>query len=213
MSLDKFDVKMGTASEIGNRMDDMREATIQELHRLEGTVTAFQAAAVSLETLGSHVNKDIEEGKFDLEVAKHIQRYTTRAHQLVLNLSKQAENNRMTQQGKVYGLEAAIKVTKKYHDDEASKIMTLRLALQAQKLVERDGSLESVGTGASPVGVHPNMTLKEQRLLEEQQEKLKQEAATPSEPEKVEVLLTPEKVEVKEVKKTKGAKKNAHNAR
>jgi hypothetical protein len=164
MSIEKAQVKVGTAHEIGCRLDDALEAATKDLYRLEGAAQAFRQAAQSVEGLAKHVDREMDEGKFDLETAKLIKKYVERAHQMMTNLTMQADNNRMAQTGKVSGAEAAVQLVKKFRDDEERKAEALRVALAARAA---EAEAPVADEGPRPVGLRPGASIKERRLAEE----------------------------------------------
>jgi hypothetical protein len=159
MSIEKSEIKVVAAHEIGCRLDDALEASTKDLYRLEGAVTAFKQAAQAVEGLAKHIDKEMDEGKFDLEQAKIIKRYVERAHQMMTNLGIQSDANRVAQTGKVSGMQQAVQLAKQFRDAEESKAQTLRVAYEKLQSGE--------DPGRRSMGLHPGMTIKEQRLAEQ----------------------------------------------
>jgi len=159
----KSQVKIGTAFEIGCRFDDVLESAKAEQFKYEGASGGLQQAAQSVEALTQHVDKDVDAELFDLTTAGHIKKYLIRAHQVVLNLSKQADNNRMISMGKVQALESSVKIVKKIHDDEVTKVENLRQAMALGQAVPDDGSVPTAPVPQDPTRKIP---IKERRLAE-----------------------------------------------
>jgi arginyl-tRNA synthetase len=177
MNVDKADIKIFTAHEIGVRLDDLLESNTKEMHRLEGGVLQLKRAADSVSALMKVVDQEMDEGKFDLEQAKTIKRFVERAHQMVTNLMIQTDNNRIIWQGRLQGFEASVEAVKKFQDAESKKVEALRAALAAKKAALVDGEHEMVDADAGrPDGVRPAMTIKQRRLLEEAEEKAREAA-------------------------------------
>lgn len=171
MSFEKAGLKIGTAQEIGCRLDDVLESTSKELWRLEGAVVYLKQAVAALESIGNLVDKEMDDGAFDLETAKYIKKYLIRSQQVVTNLSIQAENNRWTTAGKVTAMETAVKVTKKFQEEEQAKLAALQAAVQRGDVVQQGNShVVAVAGGSRPLGVHPGTPLKESRQEEAAQE-------------------------------------------
>jgi len=95
MSIEKAEVKVGTANEIGNRLDDVLEGTTKDLYRLEGAAVAYRQAVQAVEVVSTVIDKDMDEGKVGLEEASLIKKYLERARQNVQGQSAQAEHNRV----------------------------------------------------------------------------------------------------------------------
>jgi hypothetical protein len=162
--LDKSDVKVGTATEIGCRLDDMLEAQVRELHRFEGAVTAFRTGALAVEGLEKAVDRELDEGAIpDLETASLLKKYTGRMHQVLTNLAMQADNNRLMQTGKISAMQGAVEVTRKFREEEMNRAVTLRSALEQNKARTSDHVV------ASPED-RPGLSIKERRLAEEASE-------------------------------------------
>ena len=159
MSIEKSEIKVAAAHEIGCRLDDALEATTKDLYRLEGAVTALKQAVQIVESMGKVVDKDMDDGRFGLEEATHIKQYLHRATLMVTNLQTNAESNRVAQTGKIQAMETAVKIAKNFKDSEDSKAQTLRTALAQARA---NGTSEE----RRSVGAHPGLTIKEQRLAE-----------------------------------------------
>lgn len=195
MNLDKSDVKVGTANEIGCRLDDMLEANTRELHRFEGAVTALRTGASAIENLEKAVDRELDEGKIpDLETAVLIKKWTGRMHQALTNLAMQADNNRVMQTGKISAMQGAVEVTRKFREEEMNRAATLRTALEQNKARASDHVVAEVGD-------RPGLSIKERRLAEAASEQKSVPAETPqngTSHHKVEDLLkTPAEKELK----------------
>jgi hypothetical protein len=167
MNLDKSELKIGVAHELGCRLDDNLEATQKETTRFEGANQALQQVSKAIEGLLPHVDKDIEEGKFGLEAAADIKRYILRAAQVATNLSKVAENNRLIYSGRIQAMEMSVKIVKKFQEDEATKVANFKKAVSEGAIVEEVSGLTPAMGGPRPVtGIRPGMSIKEQRLAE-----------------------------------------------
>jgi len=168
MNLDKSELKIGVAHELGCRLDDTLESVQKDVLRFEGATQAFLQAAQAVEALLTHVDKDIAEGKFGLEVAGDIKKYLVRASQVSANLAKQAENNRLIHSGRVQAMEMSVKIVKKFQEDEATKVANFKKALSEGAIVEEASGLGPALGGPRPVpGIRPGMSIKERRLAEE----------------------------------------------
>ncbi len=175
MSIEKSEVKVAAAHEIGCRLDDALEATTKDLYRLEGAVTALKQAVQIVESIGKVVDKDMDDGRFGLEEATHIKQYLHRATLMVTNLQTNAESNRVAQTGKIQAMETAVKIAKNFKDAEDAKAQTLRTALAQARA---NGTSEE----RRPVGGHPGLTIKEQRLAEAAAQSASTEAPPAEEP-------------------------------
>jgi len=162
MRIEKAETKIAVASELGAKIEDILEAAKKEVSRWEGSVSAFSQASKACEALGEHVDRDVTDGVYDLEVAKVVKRYVDRAAQLTKNLMAQAENNRISTVGKVAALDTTVQVVAKYRDEEVGRVSAFRAALASGQIKVEDGGGMSVADG----GVRPARSIKEQRLAE-----------------------------------------------
>lgn len=174
MSIEKAEVKVGTANEIGNRLDDVLEGTTKDLYRLEGAAVAYRQAVQAVEVVSTVIDKDMDEGKVGLEEASLIKKYLERARQNVQGQSAQAEHNRVVQLGKVQAMQATVQIVKKFRDDEEAKANRLR---EAAEQLETDPDQSVV----RPVGLRPGATVKERRLAEAQRQVSEQSLVGPPE--------------------------------
>jgi hypothetical protein len=149
MSVLKAELKQLVTHEVGVRVDDALEAARRDLNVLEGRQGAFIDGAKAVELLQTAVDRESEEGQFDLKTAAHIKRYVTRAVTVLQNLSAQAGNVKLTQVGRISGLEYSVSLLKGIIDEERKKADALRAAEES---------------GARPVSI------KEQRQAEEAEE-------------------------------------------
>lgn len=173
MSIDKTDIKVGAAHEIGCRLDDVLDGATKDMYRLEGAASAFQQATKSIESLMKIVDKDLDGDKIDLETIKVIKSYVQRAHNVMINLSSQAETNKLTQSGKVQAMQKAIEITKKFKDEELNKAQNLRIAyvrMKEQLEAREKNSIDSAEDITDekiprPTGMRPGLSIKERRKL------------------------------------------------
>lgn len=174
MSIDKTDIKVGAAHEIGCRLDDVLDGATKDMYRLEGAASAFQQATKSIESLMKIVDKDLDGDKIELETIKIIKTYVQRAHNAMINLASQAETNKLTQSGKVQAMQKAIEITKKFKDEEINKAQNLRTAyvrMKEQLEAREKNSTDSAGDVTDeklprPTGMRPGLSIKERRKLE-----------------------------------------------
>lgn len=175
MNLDKADVKIDVATEIGARIEDVLEGARKDVLRQEGATSAFYQASKACEDVASHVDKDMDEGKFSLEVSAHIKRYVDRCANATRNLAKQSEALHLIAMGKSTSFEMSVKLVEKFRTEEQAKVTALREALAKGTLQPTsDGLVKQNGNGVhtngvsglSSLGIRPGMTIKEQRLAE-----------------------------------------------
>lgn len=157
--MDKGEIKAATVHELGCKFEDMLEASKQDESRNEGAKTALFAASKKVLELQVHVDKDLDDGAFGdvdgpLAVAALIKKYLTRAAAVLESGAASAENHRLLAQGRSTAFVQMIDNMKKLHDLELEKSVQRKLA-EAEEVVRHIP------------GVHPGVSMKEQRLAEE----------------------------------------------
>lgn len=162
MSLLKSELKQLVAHEIGVRMDDAREAIHRDAAVLEGKQNGLNEGAKAVEALCASVDKDVEDGKMDLEQATLVKRYLVRGVHALQTMAQQIGNQRITAAGRAQGVEHGIALLKGVIDEEKKKAVLLQAAAAA-------AATESAGNGATSED-HTHVSIKAQRLAEEQAE-------------------------------------------
>jgi hypothetical protein len=177
MSVEKAKIKIGVATHIGTRLDDMLESAQADVHRSEGAKRVLQQVGQGIGGLLTHVDKDLEEGALKgvdtpLKVAEVVKRYIQRGTAIAENLAIASEANRLLGMGKVEALQQAVGVAKSVVDKEQSEVDALEDAVrQGSVVVDSDnGSATSTWEaepGAQPpprpMGVHPGDPLASRR--------------------------------------------------
>jgi hypothetical protein len=156
MTIEKSELKIAAANDIGNSIEDSMEAAKAVMNAHSGAEQAFAEAAKACLALHVHVDKDLEEGKIlELETASEIKRWLNRAADANLNLKTRAMVSAAAARGAVDALEKSVKLVDNYRRVEQGRVNEARLrpASQAEE-------------GDSP---RPGMSIKQQRLLEEQE--------------------------------------------
>lgn len=147
MAITKGEVRAAAFHEAGCQLEDMLEGAKADGHRHEGAALAGKKLAELIGALSGHVNKDVEEGKLTLEIAKAVTHYVSRAVVVAEAYTQQMVNQRQTNHGTVAGLQRGIDVMKKLHEME-----------------QRKGDLSLVTSDPRPVGAG---SIKQQRLAAE----------------------------------------------
>jgi hypothetical protein len=166
MSTERIELRASAMHDVGIRLDDLLEAARKEVLRCEGAVTGILQCAKAVNDLIPHVDKDVDEGKYDLETAKLIKLYLSRAAYVVQNLGMNASNQRIASAGQVQMAEVVVTVTKKMYDAE----------MQRSAAMAASASEGNTNPRERVVGSHPPATIKEQRRAEEQAEVAAKEA-------------------------------------
>lgn len=176
MSLEKSEVRIGVANEIGCAMDDALEAARGQVKYCEGGNVLLLLAQRKVQALAQLVDDDLDgkgEGLIkDLETAKLVKKYITRAVTIIGSDAAGAANAKLVATGHVQAYEMAIKGLKKKVDLETAKVA------QAKKNAEtvlKGGAFDDASRGT---GQAPQPGIKMRRLAEEAADKPKKKRAT-----------------------------------
>jgi len=181
MSLEKSEVRIGVANEIGCAMDDALEAARGQVKYCEGGNAFLLTAQKKVQALAKLVDDDLDgkgEGLIkDPETAGLVKKYITRAVAIVGSEAATAGNAKLVAMGHVQAYETAVKGIKKKVDLENAKVA------QAKKNEEkalRGGAFDGARLVGSHrlVGEHPGPGIKAQRQAEEAAEKAKPKKTT-----------------------------------
>lgn len=164
MSLEKSEVRIGVANEIGCAMDDALEAARGQVKYCEGGNAFLLTAQKKVQALAKLVDDDLDgkgEGLIkDPETAGLVKKYITRAVAIVGSEAATAGNAKLVAMGHVQAYEAAVKGIKKRVDTETTRVAQLK---EDAKKVHAGGAF----TPARRVtGQAPGPSIKTQRLAE-----------------------------------------------
>lgn len=166
MSIEKSEVKIGTAHELGCRLDDALESLTKDLYRLEGSVNALRHAVQSADVIYKMIDRDMDDGKIDLKEASRTKKYIERYVNVLNASASQTENNREVQTGKMQAMQLAVQIAKKFKDDEESKMNTLKTVYTNLKNQKEQEEKEP-----RPAGIRPGPSIKDRRLAAELQKR------------------------------------------
>jgi hypothetical protein len=158
MGIEKAELKREIAQEIGAALEDVLDEAKIAHARSAGATDAYNASRTSVEGLLHHVDKEVTNGKYDLEESKLIKEWLTRATNGLAALASKSRAEMNNAKGKVSFGEAAVAKVKKVFDREDAKV-AIRGGESANvvDLNERRGRA---------IGTHPGSTIKERRLAE-----------------------------------------------
>jgi hypothetical protein len=141
MTIEKSELKIGAAHEIGCRLDDFLEEAVRDLHRLEGSISMIKRVSVVVEELFKSIDVEAGQERLRVDEAILLKKHFSRLKGVIDTMSSQAEGNRMAQTGKVAAVTSAVEITKKYKDVEEAKLRPVYEVAGAQeKTVEEEKS-------------------------------------------------------------------------
>jgi hypothetical protein len=116
MSSLKSELMRIAADDIGNRLDDLKDRAEASIHESVGAKRMADLLASDVSALFAHIQKDVDAGAYDVEVAKLIRTYVDRARQIAINHSKRQEVERFMAMGRVSAMAESVKHVKSVHD-------------------------------------------------------------------------------------------------
>jgi len=147
---ERVEHRKGMAHDIGVVLDDALERYRKDRDEQEGVKAGVLLYRRKItDFMKGYIDKEIEDGVLDLQQADMVRRYLVRVVGAGDSLVTMADLEICRSQGRMQAMEVAVRLTKKAHDAE-----DVPAPLSAEEQERR----------------HPGLSLKQQRLLEEQQE-------------------------------------------
>ena len=136
MSIQKSELQAAMANNIGASIEDRLESIQNEIQQYDGAHQALGQAMKSLNSLFQHVDKDVEDGKYEgkdgpLEIAAVAKDYIKKAIGMVDNLATSSKIQGIRARGKAEGVQAAMDVVKKVKDHAEAKVQAAMKAIES----------------------------------------------------------------------------------
>ena len=125
MSIEKAELKMAAAHEIGVRLDDSLEVAQKDVIRCEGSVLAARQIADKLQSKSARVQDAIEKGSLALEEGKRMMVLLGEAVTVAQEHAASSEQARIMAHGRVAAFGSAIGHVLKYRQEEEAKARAL----------------------------------------------------------------------------------------
>jgi hypothetical protein len=158
VGVQKSEIKMAVAHELGNGFDDALEAANRDCYRWDGAKTSLKKAVTAIEGLVEHAKRDLDAETLTDEQYVLVRKWLQRSAEVIRNLNAQAEIKEQRAHGRVEAFKTVVKITKKVYDDESNK---------RDALLEQPDSDETRPVPERPVGMCPQNTIAERREAEE----------------------------------------------
>lgn len=173
----KSKIKLGTCNDIGNELDDRREAARRMEQQYCGAMSALGECAKKILDLNAHIERErngtghneVRPNMSTDEVCALLKRWVQRASGVAESLSDNAKINQIQQAGQAKAFEEAIKYVKRIYDTEEAKVRGIEQAIK-EGVVTEDGQMAEVisidqrGRKVKrPTGVHPRSSLRSRR--------------------------------------------------
>jgi len=156
MGIEKAEIKIGVAREVGRQYASMSKGLDDELRRLEGEVRAYQSIMKTFESVFVRVDGNLSEGAYDkvgepLLVAKAAKTALQQALKGIDNLKDSAEARKLQTVGRLDGLVKASEVVEKMARSEQSKIEASLNALDLGEGEPGDKGVVAEDSGSVPM--------------------------------------------------------------
>lgn len=169
MSLvDKIEIKRGTVTSIGVKIEEMLDGAERKAHETGGAKKAMQAHVKNLLGIVAAVDAEVEKSIPDLPTAQLIKTWLSRCVVATENLAGHLANVEMQALGEAVGYKAVHdhiqKVVKEIDDGKENFLKAIE---EGRIVLEEDGEAKATGTGPRPPGVRPAPSIAQQRKAEE----------------------------------------------
>lgn len=140
MNLQKAEMKMSVAREIGKKFEGQEEAALADVHRFEGAIAGFNQAIERLESVKVVYNAERDEGKLETPFLECAIKAIDRCRGVLVSLSDTAQAQKLVKQGEWINSKKTMDFLENLHNDEKQKLTG---ALEA---IER-GEIDPVSIG------------------------------------------------------------------
>jgi hypothetical protein len=123
----KSEIRAGAIHDLGSKLDDVLERARVALAQADGKNAAAQLIQQRLVTLTTNVDKDVDEGRYDLTTATLIKQYMSRAQTVAELTAAEAAAERHRATGAVAAMTTAVEITKKAFDTESALAKTMQV--------------------------------------------------------------------------------------
>lgn len=185
MNLNKAELKIAVLNEVGNVLDDQREAADRQLQQAIGAKAGLLAARRDLNSIFEAADRGVDEGAIpDLEALALVKAWLSKAAASLEVKAKHFENVEIQTVGKVQQASLAVELLSKMHKGESDRVRNFMAQIESGAIViEDDGSLSQGDVTRRSVGIRPGQSIAAQRKAEEAAAKANGKAPeTPAEP-------------------------------
>lgn len=126
----KHELKMTYAADLARRVEGDWNRCLDTANEYKGGQHTSDLLSNDIQKLQAHVDKDVDEGKYDLETAAHIKRYLSRAMQCCEQKKIQLRYAEQHKRGEAKGLEQTVGLLQKEYNAEKAKLENLQAAIE-----------------------------------------------------------------------------------
>jgi len=138
MNVQKSEMKMMLAQDIGKQFEEREKGLWSEAHRLEGANGALKQGAEKLESLKVFYNKEVDEDRLEEKDLAGILRAIDRCQGVLINLAELAHAQKLVKQGEAQGAKTALDMIEKIYEDERTKIGNVLQAVEEGKITPEE---------------------------------------------------------------------------
>jgi hypothetical protein len=172
--LDGFLGKLEVTNEIGEQLDKQLQQAENLVQQYIGSSSALRLGAVKIGELGTHIDKDLAEGKlvFDSELTavSYMKSYLRKASECLLNLSEKSKTEELIAHGKTAALKESLEIVKKHAVVAKSRTEQILAAMEeaAKEAANPDAipSTSEVDRHNRRPGQHPGPSSLDERRAE-----------------------------------------------
>jgi hypothetical protein len=168
-TIEKAEIKIFTANEIGADLEDMMEQAQKAEHMHEGAKIALADAYKKVNALADYLHKTIEDGELNLaeidtpeKIEGLVRRYIGRCAGVIENLGLMAQNAQLGAAGMVAAYKNAMKAPMKVMEAERKKIDAVKSVLDQATASGGDPDVQ-LRAPPRPTGAHPGNPLADRR--------------------------------------------------
>jgi hypothetical protein len=170
-TIDKAEIKILTAIEIGATLEDMLESSQRHENMHAGAKDVLATAYKNIGQLEETLKQEIESGAINFDELKDpnkmqalVRKFIARAMNIVDNMKVNSQNAQIGAAGMVAAYKSAMGVSKKVMDVERGKMEAVKAALEQQLAGQGEEDLDLTGRPAARVvGMHPGDPLADRR--------------------------------------------------
>ena len=173
MSLvDKLELNKGTITQVGVKIEELLEGAERDAQRAHGAATSLREHAVHLVQLSAAVDQEVGKSVPDLETAKLIKKWLSKAVIATENASQHQRNLELSFLGAMAGHKSTHDLLQKMSNQITAKQEEVVKGIESGSVTtDADGNLEAKPGAPRPVGVRPAPSVKAQRQAEETKKK------------------------------------------
>lgn len=140
MNVNKSEVKMAVAQDIGRQFEAREDGLKSEVHRLEGAAGALKQGAEKLDGIKDFYRKEAEEERFEEVNLEIVMRVIDRCRGVLINLSDTATAQKLVKVGEAQEAKRALDTIEKVYQDERARLSAVLAAIEGGELTQSEAA-------------------------------------------------------------------------